>query len=261
MTDDVIRIDLDHRGVATLWLARAQKHNALSAELIAALTAAADRLGADPDVRVVVLAGEGKSFCAGGDLRWMQAQMTADAETRAAEAQKLAGMLEALNALPKPLIGRVHGNTFGGGVGLACVCDVTVGAEGAEFGFTETRLGLIPATIGPHVVGRMGSAMARRVFMSARLFDAAEAVSLGILARAVPLEALDAAIEAEVAPYLACAPGAVAEAKALARALGPRVTPDVMDASIDALIRRWESDEARDGIAAFFDRRTPPWAG
>ncbi len=260
MADDVIRVERDGRGVATIWLARAEKHNALSSDLIGALTSAAEVLGADPGVRAVVLGGEGKSFCAGGDLRWMQAQMASTPDVRAAEARKLAEMLDALNRMPKPLIGRVHGNAFGGGVGLACVCDVTIGATGARFGFTETRLGLIPATIGPHVIARMGAAMARRVFMSSKLFDAEEAVTLGVLAHAVAPDALDEAVEAEVAPYLACAPGAVAEAKALARALGPKVTPEVIDQSIDALIRRWQSDEAQAGIAAFFDKQKPPWA-
>ena len=221
---ETVRVTRDGRGVATLWLARAEKHNALSAEMIVEMTEAAQALGADPGVRVVVLAAEGASFCAGGDLGWMRAQMAADAETRGREARKLALMLRALNELPKPLIGRVQGNAFGGGVGMLSVCDVAVGVDGLKMGLTETRLGLIPATIGPYVVARMGEAMARRVFFSARLFGAEEAVRLGLLARAVPEGELDAAVEAEVAPYLACAPGAVAEAKRLVRALGPGST-------------------------------------
>ena len=144
---------------------------------------------------------------------------------------------------------------------MACVCDVAVGVTGARFGLTETKLGLIPATIGPHVVARMGAARARRVFMSSRLFEAEEAVELGILARAVAPEDLDAAVEAEVAPYLACAPGAVAEAKALVRMLGGGVTPEIREASIGALVRRWESPEAGEGVAAFFEKRSPDWAG
>lgn len=256
---ETIRVETDVRGVATLTLARAEKHNALSGEMIAEITAAAKALGADDTVGVVVLAGDGKSFCAGGDLGWMRAQMAADAATRRAEARKLAEMLEVLNHLPKPLIGRIQGNAFGGGVGLACVCDVTIGVTEARFGFTETRLGLIPATIGPHVIARMGPAMARRVFMSSRLFGAEEAVTLGILARSVEAGDLDAAVEAEVAPYLACAPGAVAEAKALARSLGGGIDADTIDASIAALVTRWESDEAAEGIAAFFDKRPAAW--
>ena len=256
-----LTIGIDARGVARLRLDRADKHNALDAALIAALTEAAGRLGADPAVRVIVLEGAGASFCAGGDLGWMRAQMAADAATRAAEARKLAEMLQALDTCPKPLIGRVHGNAFGGGVGMMSVCDVAVGASGARFGLTEVRLGLIPATIGPYVVARIGAARARRVFFSGRLFDADEAVDLGLLARTVAPEALDDAIEAEIAPYLAAAPGAVAEGKALVRALGPRIDAAMIDETVAALVRRWESPESAEGIAAFFDKRAPSWRG
>ncbi|WP_299140535.1 crotonase/enoyl-CoA hydratase family protein [uncultured Tateyamaria sp.] len=254
-----ITIETDARGVATLTLARPDKHNALSAQMLAELTQAADALGRDDAVRVVVLTGAGKSFCAGGDLAWMREQMQADADTRAREAGKLAHMLQALNTLPKPLIGAVQGNAFGGGVGMACVCDIAIGVDHLKMGLTETRLGIIPATIGPYVLARMGEGRARQVFMSSRLFDAAEAVRLGLLARAVPAPDLASAIEAEVAPYLACAPGAVASAKALARALGPRIDADTIAMTIDALKARWETDEARDGISAFFDKRPAPW--
>lgn len=257
---DTIRIDTDARGVATLWLARADKHNALSARMMDELTEAAATLGADAAVRAVVLAGEGRSFCAGGDLGWMQEQMRADAATRREGARRLAGMLNALNELPKPLIGRVHGNAFGGGVGMISVCDVAIGVHGARFGFTETKLGLIPATIGPYVLARMGEDKARRVFMSARLFDAAEAVTLNLLAGVVDAEDLDAAVEDEVAPYLAVAPGAVAEAKRLARALGPRIDAAVIEDTMDRLVRVWEGEEAAEGIAAFFEKRPPRWA-
>lgn len=255
-----IRVGTDARGVARLTLARPTKRNALSGAMIDALAAAAARLGRDPAVRAVVLDADGAAFCAGGDLDWMRAQMAADRRQRAAEATRLARMLGALNEMPKPLIARVQGDAFGGGVGLLAVADVAIGAEGARLGFTETRLGLIPATIGPYVVARMGAAMARRVFMSARLFDADEAVRLGLLARVVPQEALDAAIEAELAPCLAAAPGAVAAAKALVRRLGPQIDEAVIAESVEALVARWETDEAREGIAAFFDKRPPSWA-
>ncbi|MTH79540.1 crotonase/enoyl-CoA hydratase family protein [Paracoccus aestuariivivens] len=256
---DTIRIETDARGVAHLWLARAEKHNALSAQMIRELTEAASLLGADPSVRVIVLAGEGKSFCAGGDLGWMQAQMAADAETRRAGARELALMLQALNTLPKPLIGRVQGNAFGGGVGMISVCDVAIGTPEARFGLTETRLGLIPATIGPYVIARMGEAKARRVFMSARLFGAEEAQRLDLITSCADIATLDAAIEAEVLPYLSCAPEAVAAAKRLARSLGPRIDADVIEKTVDALVEVWQSDEAREGITAFFAKEKPSW--
>lgn len=254
-----ITLTTDARGVATLTLNRPEKRNALSAKMMDELTQAAHRLGADPGVRVVVLTGQGDSFCAGGDLGWMRDNITADAATRAAGARRLAMMLEALNTLPKPLIGRVQGQAYGGGVGMMSVCDVAVGVRTARFGLTETRLGLTPATIGPYVVARMGAAMARRVFFSSRLFDADEAVRLGLLARTVDAADLDAAIEAEVTPYLACAPGAVAEAKALIRLLSPMPDAGQIDASVEALVRRWDSDESIEGIAAFFEKRPANW--
>ena len=243
---ETLTIETDARGVATLTLNRPEKHNAMSAQMLADLTDAAGKLAADDAVRVVVLTGAGKSFCAGGDLGWMRDQADMDAETRSAEAGKLATMLGALNALPKPVIGKLQGNA-------------AVGVDTLKMGFTETRLGIIPATIGPYVLARMGEGRARRVFMSARLFDAAEAVDLGLLARAVPADELDAAVEAEVVPYLSCAPGAVAAAKKLAQDLGGIATPEAVEMSIDALAARWETDEAAEGISAFFDKRKAAW--
>ncbi|MBZ0124639.1 MAG: crotonase/enoyl-CoA hydratase family protein [Roseovarius sp.] len=257
---ETLSIETDARGVATLWLDRAEKHNALSAAMIAELHDAARRLGADEDVRAVILAARGKSFCAGGDLGWMREQFDAAPDARAAEAARLAHMLQALNTLPKPLIGRVHGNAFGGGVGMVSVCDVAVGADSVLMALTETRLGLIPATIGPYVCARMGEARARRVFMSGRRFEAGEAVSLGLLARAVPAADLDAAVEGEVAPYLSCAPGAVARSKALLRDLGPRIDDDTIAMTVAALAETWAGAEAQEGVSAFFARRKPGWA-
>ncbi len=255
----MIDLSVDGRGVATLALARPEKHNALSQALINDLRDAAGQIAADKDIRVVVLAGQGPSFCAGGDLGWMRDQMAGDEAMKRAAASSIAGMLGALNTLPQPVIGRVHGNAFGGGVGMACVCDVAIAADHVKFGLTETKLGLIPATIGPYVLARLGEAHARRVFMSSRVFDAAEAVTLGVVAKAVPTEALDAAIEAEVTPYLACAPGAVAAAKAFARSLGPVIDEATVARSIDALIAQWNGSEAGEGIAAFFEKRKPQW--
>ena len=256
---ETITVETDSRGVARLTLAREEKHNALSEPMMREITQAIETLGADDSVRVVILAAKGRSFCAGGDLKWMQAQISASAQQRAAGARVLAGMLNALNTCPKPVIGAVQGNAFGGGIGMMSVCDVAVGVEGARFGLTETRLGLTPATISPYVVARMGEARARRVFMSSRLFDAQEAQDLGLLARVVAPEDLHAAVQAEVTPYLACAPGAVAEAKALLRSLGPRIDPDVIEGTIAALVTRWESAESGEGIAAFFEKRDPVW--
>lgn len=257
---DTLQIEIDSHGVASLWLDRPNKHNAMSATMIAELTEVTKVLASEQKVRVVVLGGRGKSFCAGGDLDWMRAQLVANAAARTREATGLARMLQALNDLPKPLIGRAHGNAFGGGIGLLSVCDIAIGVEGALMGFTETRLGLIPATIGPYVCARMGEARARRVFMSGRRFAATEAVELGLLSKAVPADQINSAIAAEVAPYLSCAPVAVARAKALLRNLGPVIDAAVIDHSIAELVACWARAEPSEGISAFFDKRKPEWA-
>jgi methylglutaconyl-CoA hydratase len=256
---ETIEIAVDPRGVARLTLNRPDRHNAMDAAMIGELTEAAGRLGRDPAVRVVVLTGAGASFSAGGDLGWMRAQMEADAATRAREARRLAEMLGALDTMPKPLIGRVQGQAFGGGVGLMSVCDVAVAVETARFGLTEVRLGLIPATIGPYVVARMGAARARRVFFSGRVFSVAEAVELGLLARAVPEAELDAAVEAEIAPYLSAAPRAVAAGKRLVADLARPVDDAQIALTIEALVGRWEDEESAEGIAAFFEKRRARW--
>ena len=261
MTFATITIETDARGVARLTLSRPDRHNVLSGAMCDELAAAAARLGGDPAVRVVVLTGAGRSFCAGGDLDWMREQFAASRAGRIAEARRLAAMLEALNTLPKPLIGRVNGAAYGGGVGLMSVCDAVVAVEAARFALTETRLGIIPATISPYVIARLGEGRARAVFFSGRVFDAAEAQALGLVTRVVVADGLDAAVEAEVAPYFATAPAAVVAAKRLARSLGPRIDAAVIDATIERLADAWETDEARAGIAAFLEKRPPPWAG
>lgn len=256
---DTLTLETDARGVARLTLNRPEKHNTLSAKMIEELTQAAAALGADPAVRVVVLAAVGDSFCAGGDLTWMKAQIDGDATTRREGATALALMLAALNALPKPLIGRVQGPAYGGGVGVMSVCDLCIGVEGTKFGLTETKLGLIPATISPYVVERIGATAARRHFMASRLFDAAEAHRIGLLSTITAAGDLDAAVEAEVAPFLSCAPGAVADAKALVARLAPPPDRALIDATIGLLVARWESPEAAEGIAAFLGKRKPDW--
>jgi methylglutaconyl-CoA hydratase len=259
MNFETIRLATDDRGVATLTLARPERHNALSAAMIGELAQAAALLGSDPAVRVVVLAAEGESFCAGADLGWMKEQFAASRAQRIEEARRLARMLNALYSLPKPLIGRVQGQAFGGGVGMISVCDVALATVGARFALTETRLGLIPATIGPYVVARVGHAGARRVFMSGRFFDAVEAATLRLVHGVVEADQLDAAIEAEVKPYLSAAPGAVAAAKRLLHDLGPNIDDAVIDMTVNRLADVWETPEAREGVAAFFEKRSPHW--
>ncbi|CAN7719492.1 crotonase/enoyl-CoA hydratase family protein [Neorhizobium tomejilense] len=259
MTYETIRVSTDARNVATVTLARPDKHNAMNAMMIAELTQAAEELATDPALRVVIIAGQGKTFCAGGDLGWMRAQADKDRAGKLTEATNLARMLGHWNALPKPVVGRVHGAAYGGGLGLIAVCDVVVAEDETRFALTETRLGLIPATIGPFVIRRLGEAFARQVFFNSKPFDAAFLVRAGMLSRACRPDDLDAAVEEEVLAFLQCAPGAISEAKRLCRSLAGVDASDAADMSAIALADRWETNEAQEGIAAFFAKETPSW--
>ncbi len=249
-----LTLAVDAGGIATLTLNRPDKHNALNAAMIAELAHATRRIADDEAIRAVVLTGSGRSFCAGADLNWMRMQFDATRSERIAEAHALASMLDGLNRLPKPLIGRINGPAYGGGLGLMAVCDAAIAATTAKFAFTETRLGIIPATIGPFVMARMGEAVARRVFFSARPFGSAEAVTLGLVAATAEPGALDDAVMAEIAAYAATEPGAVARAKALVRSLGARIDADTLSRTAEALADAWESPQARQRIGAFLDR-------
>ena len=259
MTYETIRLETDPRGIATVTLARADKHNAMNAKMIRELAEVTDMLGSDVQVRAVILAAEGRSFCAGGDLGWMREQADKDRKGKMEEAGALAGMLGAWNALPKPVIARVQGAAYGGGLGLMAVADIVVAAETAKFALTETRLGLIPATIGPFVVSKLGPAFARQVFFNAKPFGPDFALRAGLVARIEAPESLDAAAEEEAAAFLDCAPGAVADAKALARKLAGTDPALQAEMTANALADRWETEEAQAGIAAFFAKESPPW--
>lgn len=259
MAYETLAVTKDDRGVVDLCLNRPEARNAMSGKMIAELAEFAATIGQDSTTRAIVLRGAGKVFCAGGDLEWMKAQIEADRETRRTEARKLAMALKALNEMPAPMIGRVHGGAFGGGVGLACVCDVVVAEQGTRFGLTETKLGLIPATISPYVLARIGEGRARRVFMSSRIFDADEARDLGIVAKVVGADDMNDAVEAEIAPYLSVAPGAIGRSKALARSLGPVIDEAKINETIDRLVETWETEEAAEGIAAFLNKEKPSW--
>lgn len=253
-------IQIRHRedGVATLLLNRPEKHNALSAAMIGELHAASSLLATDSSVRVVVLTGAGASFCAGADLGWMRQQFDASRTEREAQALQLAAMLRAMNELPKLLIGAVNGHAYGGGLGLMSVCDVVIAVSSAKFAFTETRLGLIPATISPYVVARIGEAGARRLFLAGKAFGANEARELGLVSVVAEPAGLADATEAEVKPALACSPAAMAAAKSLIRDLVRPLDYKLVEMTASRLADCWEG-EAREGVAAFFEKRLPAW--
>ncbi len=257
---ETIKFEIDDRDVAKLILNRPEKHNALSAQMIQELTDIAHVIAKNKEIRVVVLSGEGHTFCAGGDINWMKQQLNATREQRISESKKLALMLKVLNELPKPLIGSINGSAYGGGVGIMCVCDFAVAVESAKFGLTETKLGLIPATIGPYVIAKIGEGKARQIFMSSRIFRSKEAFELGICSKVVSgEEVLEQEIENEVQSYLKVSTSAVAKAKTFVRSLGQEINNEQIENSIIQLADVWDSDDAREGISAFLERRNPPW--
>lgn len=259
MSYQTISVEIDPRGVASVTLARPEKHNAMNAQMIDELADAATTLGANADVRVVVLSAQGKTFCAGGDLGWMRDQADKDRAGKMEGAQALAAMLGLWNALAKPVIGRVHGAAYGGGIGIVAVCDIVIAADNCKFALTETRLGLIPATIGPFVVARMGEAFARQVFFNSKPFDTAFLIRAGLVAKSCPDDQLDDLVEQEVSAFLNCAPSAVADAKQLCRTLSGSDPTAMANLTANALADRWETSETQEGIAAFFAKQEPSW--
>ena len=248
--------------VARLRLDRPALHNAFDSGLISALTAALDRLAYDPDVRVVVLEGSGASFSAGADLNWMRGMASASEAENRDDALALARLMRTLDELPKPMIARVQGAAFGGGVGLVACCDIAIGVPEAKFGLTESKLGLLPAVISPYVIAAIGQRNARRYFATAELFDAAEARRIGLLHEVVDAAALDAAVQRQVDLLLKAGPIASSLAKSLVRDVAAHADGAKHDADNAALIARLRvSPEGQEGLSAFLDKRKPSWIG
>jgi methylglutaconyl-CoA hydratase len=256
---ETILLDVDPRGVARLTLNRPEARNAISQQMISELRAAGRQLADDDRVRAVVLTGSGEHFCSGGDLKGMQQQATRDRAARIADATELAETLAELNRLPRPVIGRINGPAFGGGVGLISICDIAIGVSTAKFCLTEVRLGLIPATISPYVVARLGAKNSRRVMLNATDMDAAAAARLGLLDEVVAQADLDASVEREIQAVLRCAPGAVADCKRLIEFVSSHAEPENIAYTASGLADRWETAEIAEGIAAFLGKRPPNW--
>ena len=253
---------LTHRQgpLARIRLHRPELHNAFDAALIAGLTDVLEQLARDDSVRVVVLEGAGASFSAGADLNWMRGMAAAGEQENREDALALARLMRVLDELPKPTIARVHGAAFGGGVGLVACCDIAIGAEGAKFGLTESRLGLLPAVISPYVIAAIGVRQARRWFATAEVFDAAQAQRIGLLHEVVAADALDAAVDRQVALLLRAGPVASAQAKSLVRDVAWRRDRDAVDAANADLIARLRvSPEGQEGLGAFLDKGAPAW--
>ena len=259
MSDSVL-LDTDDRGVATVTLNRPDKHNAFDDEVIAALAVAFDEVAADPAARAMVLASNGRSFSAGADLGWMKRMAGYSRDENHADAAALAEMLRRLNEMPVPTIAAVQGPAYGGAVGLVSCCDLAVGGSRASFCLSEVRIGLIPATISPYVIGAIGARAARRYFLTAEVFDAAAARDLGLLTLATDDETIDNSVESLLATLLDNGPLALRAAKRLVLDYAGRpIDADLIADSCARIADIRVSPEGQAGLGAFFDKTPAPW--
>ena len=260
----MLRLDRDGPGdaVARVTLTRPEVHNAFNASLIAEVRqvfAALAREGPG-DLRAVVLAGDGPSFCAGADVAWMRAAMSLDTEANEQDAMAMAEMFETIDTCPAPLIARVHGVALGGGMGLCAVSDLVIAESGTRFGFTETRLGILPAVIAPFVIAKIGESHARALFPGGRRFDAVRAQRIGLVHEVVEGEAaLDAAVESAIGDVLAAGPTAARAAKAIVREVRGLPHGSSKWHTARVVARQRQTEEAQEGFRAFSEKRPPAW--
>ncbi|GAB5415390.1 MAG: enoyl-CoA hydratase-related protein [Congregibacter sp.] len=265
MTDslktDRVQLTTDPQGIARLRLNRPEKHNAFDDAMIADISACLTQFHGTTDARVLILESAGRSFSAGGDLAWMQRMADYDFADNLEDARGLATMLQLLKTLPVPSIARIQGSAFGGAIGLICCCDIAVSLTGAKFGLTEARIGLVPATIGPHVVEALGPRWARRLFITAERFGAVQARDIGLVHElAEDEEMLDTRIEQLAAELMLNSPQAMREGKQLVRELHGRPLDAELIEHTSALIARLRvSDEGQEGLQAFLGKRPPRW--
>jgi methylglutaconyl-CoA hydratase len=254
------RLQLDLDGpVARVWLNRPETRNAFDGLMVTELRKTLFDLGSLDQVRVVVLGGRGPSFCAGGDLQWMKAAAGFTREENLREAQALADLFFTVYNSPKPIVARVQGAALGGGSGLVAASDIPVAALGTQFGFTEVRLGIVPAVISPYVIGKIGESAARELFLTGERFEAVRAAEIGLVRAAVPPEDLDAAVEGRVQELLQAGPRAVAEAKALIREVAWKRVEDVQRYTVERISDLRVSAEGQEGMRAFLEKRKPNW--
>jgi methylglutaconyl-CoA hydratase len=259
MTYQALEVEI-RDGVATIWMNRADAHNAFNETLIRELTNAFEMLSHDPAVRVVVLAGRGKSFSAGADLEWMKRASGYSDEENRRDARKLAKMFVTIHRLSKPTIARVHGAALGCGVGLSAACDIVVATTGASFATTEVKLGLIPSVISPYVIAAIGQRQAHRYFLTAERFDAAEACRIGLVHVLCEPQELDEKVAAVTGTLVANSPMAQASAKELIFHVADHPIEDVLiEDTAQRIAKSRATAEAKEGIAAFLEKRKPRW--
>jgi methylglutaconyl-CoA hydratase len=249
-----------NQGVGLIWLNRPDLRNAMNDVMLGELTHALDNAISDDEVRVILLAGRGKAFCAGGDLAWMKKARAMSPDEARADSGRLAGVLRLLHRSPKPTVARVHGAAFAGGMGLVAACDIAIASADTRFCLSEVKLGLIPAMISPYVIKAIGERQARRYFLSAEVFEAAEAWRIGLVQSIVPEDELDGAVNGMLGQLLAAGPQAMGHCKQLIADVAGKVIDDALSAETAARIAQVRaSDEAQEGIAAFFEKRKPAW--
>lgn len=246
-------------GVARLTLNRPAQLNALNGEMYDEMRQAVAWAEGSNEVRVLVITGEGKAFCSGGDLAYQQSQATRPHDKRLSEAGKLALMLQEINKLPKPVIARINGLAYGGGLGLVAVSDIAVSQDEARFALPEVTIGLMPSMISPFVVAKMGTSYARSVFLSGRPFGVQEAARFGLVHEHVPIAELDAAVQKHIDCILRCAPGAVAQTKELISWVHTHGDAANMDHTVGLVAKMWAWPEAKEGMSSFLEKRPPSW--
>ncbi|MCP4182917.1 MAG: enoyl-CoA hydratase [Hyphomicrobiales bacterium] len=251
---ETIRFEIDTRKVAVITLDRPQYSNAINSTMIAELTRVTGILSTEKDVRACILQGEGVTFCAGGDLTFMRSQMVLEREEIIEEANKITNLLSALDNLPCPLIAKVQGSAYGGGIGLLSVCDIIIAVDDANFALRETLLGLVPATIGPFLLRRIGEAWARQYFFTAKTFDVVIAQRMNLVSRIASSNELQEFVDDEVAQILNCQPQAVTIAKAYAKKLARDPLADSRKYSAELFADRLKSNEAKEAIKQFLSR-------
>jgi methylglutaconyl-CoA hydratase len=245
--------------VAHVVLSRPEVRNAFNADLIARLRAAFESLAADPGVRAIVLSGAGKTFCGGADVQWMRGALELSRAENVADAAAMSRMFRALDNVPKLLIGRIHGAALGGGAGLAAVCDVVVASDETVFGFTETRLGILPAVISPFVLAKIGPSHARALALTGERFGAQRALAIGLVHEVAPAADLDARVERILAEGLAAGPTALAKTKALLAAVRATSYDATLELTAEAIAAQRTSAEGQAGLRAFLEKHPPPW--
>lgn len=260
MTRSTIEVDRS-APVAGVTLNRPEVRNAFNAEMIRDLTQTFQELAGRPEVRVVVLSGAGPSFSAGADINWMRSSLDFTHEENLADANRMSAMFHAINSVPQAVIGRVHGAALGGGMGLIAVCDVVVAAEGTVFGFTEAKLGIVPAVISPFVVPKIGPGWARSLFLSAERFGPEVAQRIGLVHWITPLNELDQLVESKVNDVLAGGPEAVRQAKSLIERVTTMPLEDARRHTAQLIGQLRAGDEGQAGLRSFLEKQKPPWTG